>query len=639
VDTPNPPREAHHRAIFNSPAVGIALMDREQRIIECNAKFAQMMGHSPQELVGKSIFDPAASGEVPKNRDVLRQLAGRKGATAQFEKAYVRRDGTILPARVTVALVDGAGEVGDAYATAVIEDLTERKLSEMRERAAKEELRKSNDQLKVIFEAVADGILVQDVSGTIVFANQASAQICGFPTAESLMRATVSQVLENFETLTEDGKPLSVSEMPARRIFAGDLTPREIVIVVRNKRTGQKSIRTTTARPILDSTGKATHTVSLMRDISVQREVEAQFRTLAESIPHLAFIAAGDDGRVTWVNRGYAEYRGLPREAIVGWGFKEGFNPETVDATLARIRAAVETGQPFEYEIEIRGANGDYRWFLVRAVPIKGLDGRVDRWFGTATDIHDQRQEREYSNRLLELTTELSRTVTIEGVGHAVTQVGLKVLAADRCMVLLLSDDGEFFREGAIVGKVPGSVLEILKSGRFRSKGSLPAHQAIRTGEPVFLETPEQHDREFPEAKSIRLETATQSAAFIPLRSGERALGILAVGYSSPRKFIPRERTFLLGVARQCAEAVERALLFEKLKGDVASRDEFLSVATHELKTPLTSLKLQAQLNRRKISAGDSRVFERESVKKLVETTDQQVDRLAKLIDDMLSRR
>ncbi|HWK51261.1 MAG TPA: PAS domain-containing protein, partial [Steroidobacter sp.] len=131
----------------------------------------------------------------------------------------------------------------------------------------------------------------------------------------------------------------------------------------------------------------------------VLRDREEQFRTLADALPQLAWMA-DETGRIYWYNRRWYEYTGKTLEEMQGWGWRNVQHPDHVERVMERIQHSWDTGETWEDTFPLRGANGQYRWFLSRAVPLKDAEGRVTRWFGTNTDI-TERQEREDFQKLL----------------------------------------------------------------------------------------------------------------------------------------------------------------------------------------------------------------------------------------------
>ncbi len=122
------------------------------------------------------------------------------------------------------------------------------------------------------------------------------------------------------------------------------------------------------------------------------RDSEEQFRTMANSIPQLAWItdAAGD---IIWYNQQWFDFTGTTFEQMRGWGWRDVHHPDHVDRVVTKFRRFIENGSHWEDTFPLRGRDGEYRWFLSRAQPIRNDDGEIVRWFGTNTDITQHRQQ------------------------------------------------------------------------------------------------------------------------------------------------------------------------------------------------------------------------------------------------------
>ncbi len=129
------------------------------------------------------------------------------------------------------------------------------------------------------------------------------------------------------------------------------------------------------------------------RDSALQ-ESELQFRSLADSIPQMAWM--GDStGSLTWYNQRWYEYTGTTPEQMAGWGWQSVHDPAILSDVLAKWGAALSQGHAFEMIFPLRGADGRFRQFLTRALPLRDSRGQVVRWFGTNTDITEQLRSEE----------------------------------------------------------------------------------------------------------------------------------------------------------------------------------------------------------------------------------------------------
>lgn len=112
------------------------------------------------------------------------------------------------------------------------------------------------------------------------------------------------------------------------------------------------------------------------------------YRLVAETIPHLVWVASAD-GAIEYVNRRCLEYSGLAMTDLLGWDWERAIHPDDMPLTISRWSAALKHGTPHEVEYRLLRHDGEYRWHVARALPLRDADGRVVRWFGTCTDVDD----------------------------------------------------------------------------------------------------------------------------------------------------------------------------------------------------------------------------------------------------------
>lgn len=170
----------------------------------------------------------------------------------------------------------------------------------------------------------------------------------------------------------------------------------------------------TTIVPFLDDHGKPRQYVAIRADITERKLAEAalrdsedRFRTMANSIPQLAWIARAD-GSIHWYNERWYHYTGVTPGQMEDWGWQRVHDPRSLPVMMEKWREAIELGEPFEMEFPLRGADGVFRAFLTRVQPFRNAEGQVEQWFGTNTNVETLKQAEE---KIRLLNTELEQRV------------------------------------------------------------------------------------------------------------------------------------------------------------------------------------------------------------------------------------
>ncbi|MEO6540078.1 MAG: PAS domain-containing protein, partial [Ferruginibacter sp.] len=120
------------------------------------------------------------------------------------------------------------------------------------------------------------------------------------------------------------------------------------------------------------------------------KESELRFRALADNIPNLGWMADAE-GWIYWYNKKWYEYTGTTPEQMEGWGWQSVHDPVELPKVLERWKESIATGNPFEMVFPLKGADGKFRHFLTRILPVKDDKGKILQWFGSNTDITTQK--------------------------------------------------------------------------------------------------------------------------------------------------------------------------------------------------------------------------------------------------------
>ena len=343
------------------------------------------------------------------------------------------------------------------------------------------------------------------------------------------------------------------------------------------------------------------------------RQSEEDLRALANSIPQLAWIASFD-GTMSWYNQRWHDYTGTSAEQMAGDGWSLAYDAQRLPQMLQAWKSALRDGTPFEMEFPIRGADGQYRWFLTRANPVRDRGGRLLRWFGTSTDVDQVKRAQEAlrdETRVLELLNNtgaaLASTLDLPALLQETVDAATRISGA-RFGAFYYHDD------------TAAPDADALPAARAVSGISLRLADAIAA---ELRLGPATRQNDLQAAPETGADGAPPLRSCLSLPVNSRAglpLGRLLLGHPQAGMFSARSERIVAGIAAQAAVALDNTRLYAAATRAAEERkvlldserearaeaertnqlkDDFLATLSHELRTPLSAILGWAQVLRR----------------------------------------
>ena len=363
-----------NRLFLQCASDGIHILDAQGYLIQASNAFCDMLGYTREEISNMHVSAWDAHFNETELKAKIEQLLDQPQRIS-FETRHRRKDGSIFDVEISAVSNEVAGQKTLFTSS---RDITERKLAEEALRSREAMLSESQRLARV-------GSWRWDLAGPIEWTAE-TYHIYGvepesfIPTVDSLIELVHPEDRPKLMTWIVDcaaGKPADAFEF---RAVQPDGTLRHL--------RGQGEL-------ICQADGKVLHMIGTVQDITERvkletaiKDSEREFRLLAEAMPQIVW-ATRPDGWNTYFNHQWVEYTGLSLEESYGHGWNKPFHPEDQQRAWDAWRNAVEHNAEYALECRLRRFDGDYRWWLIRGVPVLGDDGTIQKWFGTCTDIQD----------------------------------------------------------------------------------------------------------------------------------------------------------------------------------------------------------------------------------------------------------
>jgi PAS domain S-box-containing protein len=557
--------EAQQQAFSDNSPNLICLKDRQGRYFYANKEFQRALRVTEEQIKGKrdeELFSVEQAAAFQAND--LQVL--ETGARVKYEDISYREDGQHTLIVQKFPLFDADGKI---YALgSVATDITERQ----REESAR---RYSDERHRLVVETAPDAVVSMDDNGIIQFANPATARVFGHDPTELVGRPLTVLMPEFMRSLHETGFRRYLATGHRHINWQGT----ELTALRKN---GEEF-------PVEISFGEQTrdeHKVftGFIRDISKRRQAEDKLRAserslreLTETIPQMLW-SAEEDGTVNYCNQRTLDYTGLSAEEVRSSGWLTAVHPDDVETTTRAWLGSVTSGEAFQCEFRFRRASDTYRWCISNAVPLRDLDGKVIKWFGTVIDLHDWREAQQALHAIqtrqvavrADVSLAFGQKEGLEAILHECAESLVRHLDAAFARIWTLSRDGTMLELRASAGlythlngahsRIPIGQLKIGTIARERTH--------VLTND--IINDPRISD------KTWAANEGMTSFAGYPLLVGTRTLGVMAM--FSRRPLATGTAETLESVADLIANGIERKHAEDKLRA--SERDLSLIIET-----------------------------------------------------------
>lgn len=399
---------------------------------------------------------------------------------------------------------------------------------------------------------------------------------------------------------------------------------------------------------------------AMARDITERKNAAEALQKIIDTIPQQIWSAT-PTGEVDYLSQRFLDYTNTKNlDELKGWKWLSILHPDDVERVKDDWGFCIKNGMCFSTEYRFKTKTGDYHWLLVQSNPLLDENGKIVKYYGTCTDIEKEKnqlyraeeermdlireqailKEREYylgmSNFLGEATRILGTSLDYHQALDNLTHF-LIPRYADWGGITVITREGNWERISALhkdpekhklleenLDGLPRAVDLITKDKKsiFRSKV---------TEEIVYSDTKDKR------LADLALKLGIKSSMIVPIIHRDKVLGsITLIKATDESPFTNDDLSLIEELARRVGTSIENAFLYESAKEAIESRDNFISMASHELKTPLSSLKLQLQMTQRNVHPETGETIPAPKLMQALDNSSEYVNKLNALVEDLL---
>ncbi|MFL5785199.1 MAG: ATP-binding protein [Bacteriovoracaceae bacterium] len=365
-----------------------------------------------------------------------------------------------------------------------------------------------------------------------------------------------------------------------------------------------------------------------------------RYQYLADAIPQIVFRLL-PSGQYEYFNKVWFEYTGQEPSTSSGDGWKNAIHPDDLHYLLALFQPHVSHGV-VDLECRIKRNDNCWRWHLIRIEPERyEHPTEVKSWLGTATDIEERKREEEREKFLSKAGELLVSSLDFEKTLEDIMLIAVPELADWCAFDVYLPDVGLktlAFRHKDT--RLESKARELHELFLKKEDSNVGAGRVFKTGLPEIHPTiTEETFKELAvsehQAELGRL-LGDRSVFIVPMSARGKTIGAITFAVDRHNYYSQKDIQFALELGRRIALAYENSRLYALSQQAIEIRNDFLSIASHELNTPITSLKLQLQMTKKALDLAETGELPLERFRKSVDASCKQVDRLINLVQVLL---
>jgi PAS domain S-box-containing protein len=435
-------------------------------------------------------------------------------------------------------------------------DITERMKAE-------QALANERNLLRMVIDHLPAYIYLKDTEGRYVVNNIANVRSLGASSEAETLGKTVFDFFpaETARPFDDDDREVIATGQP--------------IIDREHKGLDQRSILTTKL-PLRNEHGAIAGLIGITLDITEReqaqqalRESQERYQALAESLPNLIWTCNAY-GWCDYLSRQWVEYTGRPVEELLGYDWVRQLHPEDRQRVKADWSEAAVRGDQFDIEFRICRADGAYRWFKARAVPLRDASGRVVKWFGSNTDIEDYKQAQQRLqaqlrglNLLDQITRAIGERQDLQSVLQVVIRTAEESLPLDFGCVCLYDPAAQVLTVTSVGVRSGALAMELAMTEQARVAIDENGLSRCAAGQLVY--EPDLSKIDFPFPRRL-WKGGLQSVVMAPLLFESKVFGVMVAARREPHAFSSHDCEFLRQLSEHVALAAHQAQVYAALQ-------------------------------------------------------------------------